>query len=244
MPEPLVENDDGWDFKILIVDDEWVLRIPRDERAAAKLAKEAELLPELAPSLSVEIPRFEHVSTDPPFVVYRLIGGEPLRDEDPNGVRAFMETLHALDSAGLPVPPPDDWIAAWREQAEVFRRVVLPLLDADERRDGEALLQEVETLTGFTPSLVHCDLEACHLLVREGRLAGVIDWAGARIGDPALDYGWLLNGPFPNWDVDEELRRRASLYYRFGPWFAVEYGLRTEQPEWLRSGLENLRARL
>jgi hypothetical protein len=54
----------------------------------------------------------------------------------------------------------------------VFRRVVLPLLDADERRDGEALLQEVETLTGFTPSLVHCDLEACHLLVREGRLAG------------------------------------------------------------------------
>jgi hypothetical protein len=121
---------------------------------------------------------------------------------------------------------------------------VLPLLDADERRDGEALLQEVETLTGFTPSLVHCDLEACHLLVREGRLAGVIDWAGARIGDPALDYGWLLNGPFPNWDVDEELRRRASLYYRFGPWFAVEYGLRTEQPEWLRSGLENLRARL
>jgi hypothetical protein len=26
MPEPLIENDDGWDFKILIVDDEWVLR--------------------------------------------------------------------------------------------------------------------------------------------------------------------------------------------------------------------------
>jgi aminoglycoside phosphotransferase (APT) family kinase protein len=72
----------------------------------------------------------------------------------------------------------------------------------------------------------------------------VIDWAGARIGDPALDYGWLLNGPFPDWDVDEELRRRASLYYRYGPWFAVEYGVRTEQPEWVRSGLGNLRSRL
>jgi aminoglycoside phosphotransferase (APT) family kinase protein len=58
MLEPLAENDDGWDFKVLIVDDEWVLRIPRDGRAAAKLAKEAELLPELAPSLPVETPRF------------------------------------------------------------------------------------------------------------------------------------------------------------------------------------------
>jgi aminoglycoside 2''-phosphotransferase len=240
----LTENDDGWDFKVLILDGEWVLRIPRDDDAAAKLAKEAELLPALAPALPVEIPRFEQVSRNPPFVVYRLIRGEPLQGEDSGGVRAFLEALHSLDPDELPVPPPADWGAAWCEQADTFREVVLPLLDPDERPAGKALLRQTETLTGFTPTLTHCDLEPCHLLVREGRLAGVIDWAGARIGDPALDYGWLLNGPFPNWDVDEDLRRRASLYYRFGPWFAVEYGLRTEQPEWLRSGLENLRSRL
>jgi aminoglycoside 2''-phosphotransferase len=240
----LTENDDGWDFKVLILDGEWVLRIPRDHDAAAKLAKEAELLPALAPVLPVEIPRFEQVSRNPPFVVYRLIRGEPLRGEDSGGVRAFLEALHSLDPAELPIPPLDDWVAAWYEQANTFREVVLPLLDPDERPGGEALLRKTETLTGFAPALTHCDLEACHLLMREGRLAGVIDWAGARIGDPALDYGWLLNGPFPDWDVDQDLRRRASLYYRFGPWFAVEYGLRTEQPEWVRSGLENLRSRL
>jgi len=240
----LTENDDGWDFKVLILDGEWVLRIPRVGEAAAKLAKEVELLPALAPLLPVAIPRFEHVSRKPPYVVYRLIHGEPLRDEDPDGVRAFLEALHSLDPLELPIPPMDDWVTAWCEQADVFRRVALPLLDADERPAGEALLRETESLIGFEPALTHCDLEACHLLVREGRLAGVIDWAGARIGDPALDYGWLLNSPFPDWDVDEDLRRRASLYYRFGPWFAVEYGLRTEQPEWVRSGLENLRSRL
>jgi aminoglycoside phosphotransferase (APT) family kinase protein len=244
VPQPLVENDDGWDFKVLILDDEWVLRIPRIDQAATKLAKEAALLPALAPALPVEIPRFEHFSREPPFVVYRLIRGEPLRDEDPDGVRAFLEALHSLDPGELPIPPLDDWVAAWCEQADLFRHVVLPLLDAEERPGGEALLHEAETLTGFAPALTHCDLEPCHLLVREGRLAGVIDWAGARIGDPALDYGWLLNGPFPDWDVDEDLRRRASLYYRFGPWFEVEYGVRTEQPEWVRSGLESLRSRL
>jgi len=240
----LSENDDGWDFKVLILDGEWVLRIPRNEAAATKLAKEAALLPALASALPVEIPRFEHVSPEPPFVVYRLIRGEPLRSEDPDGVRAFLQALHSLDPDGLPIQPLGDWVAAWQEEAETFRDVVLTLLDPDERSRGEALLRETATLTGFVPALTHCDLESCHLLVREGRLAGVIDWAGARIGDPALDYGWLLNGPFPHWDVDEDLRRRASLYYRFGPWFAVEYGLRTDQPEWVRSGLENLRSRL
>jgi aminoglycoside phosphotransferase (APT) family kinase protein len=49
----LSENDDGWDFKVLILTGEWVLRIPRNHSAAAKLAKEAELLPALGPALPV-----------------------------------------------------------------------------------------------------------------------------------------------------------------------------------------------
>jgi aminoglycoside phosphotransferase (APT) family kinase protein len=239
---PLVEIDSGWDFKVLILDDEWILRIPRVDTAAAKLAKEVGLLPALAPALSVEIPRFEQVSREPPFVVYRLIRGEPLRD-DADGVRSFVEALHSIDTAGLELPRPD-WLEAWGEQADVFRDAVLPLLDPDERAVGEELLGEVETLTGFTPCVTHCDIGPEHLLCRDGRLVGVIDWAGARVGDPALDYGWLLNGPFPDWDVDDELRRRARVYHRLGPWFEVEYGLRTEQPAWVESGLAGVRSRL
>src|SRR5438067_13864138 len=34
---PFAEIDDGWDFKILILEDEWVLRIPRVDQAVAKL---------------------------------------------------------------------------------------------------------------------------------------------------------------------------------------------------------------
>jgi len=240
---PLVENDDGWDFKVLVIEDEWVLRVPRVSQAAAKLAKEIELLPALAAALPVEIPRFEQVSRTPPYVIYRLIRGEPLRDEDPGGVRAFLEALHSFDASALELPRPE-WLEAWRENADTFRRVVLPLLDADERASGEALLQDVETLTGFAPTLTHCDLGPSHLLVRDGRLAGVIDWAGARIGDPALDYGWLLNGPFADWDVDNELRRRARVYHRLGPWFDVDHGVRTEQPEWVRTGLAGVSSRL
>jgi aminoglycoside phosphotransferase (APT) family kinase protein len=242
VPQPLVENDDGWDFKVLILGGEWVLRIPRVDQAVAKLAKEAALLPALAPALPVAIPRFEQVSRDPPFVVYRLIRGEPLRDEDPEGVRSFLAALHAFDASGLDLPKPD-WRDIYRGHAEDWRRGVLPLVDAGERTRGEALLEEIETLTGYEPALVHCDLGRSHLICRDGRLAGVIDWADAKIGDPAIDYAWLLNVPFPDWDVDTELRRRARAYHRLGPWFEVEYGLRTEQPAWVEAGLAGIRSR-
>jgi aminoglycoside phosphotransferase (APT) family kinase protein len=239
----LVEIDDGWDFKVLVLEDEWVVRIPRSGLAVEELEKEIRLLPVLGPALPVEIPRFAQVSRDPLFVVYRLIRGVPLRDEDADGVRAFLEALHSFDAGDLSVPRPD-WLGIYRTHAADWRRVVVPLLNADERARGEALLQETETLTGFVSALVHCDLGPSHLLCREGRLVGVIDWGDAKMGDPAIDYAWLLNRPFPDWDVDEELRRRARIYHRLGPWFEVEYGLKTEQPEWVRTGLAGVSSRL
>jgi aminoglycoside phosphotransferase (APT) family kinase protein len=243
MDAPLAEIDHGWDYKVLILDDEWVVRWPRHGLAVEEIAKEVALLPPLGPLLPVEVPRFEYVSRDPWLVVYRLIRGEPLVDEDPEGVRGFLDALHAVDIEAIPAPRPD-WLETYRSHAEDWRRIVLPLLDVDERSRGESLLAEVETLTGYAPALTHSDVAPLHLLCRERRLVGVIDWGDARIGDPAIDYAWLLNVPFPHWDVDEELRRRARVYHRLGPWFDVHYGVFTEQPEWVRTGLAGVRARL
>jgi aminoglycoside phosphotransferase (APT) family kinase protein len=240
---PLIEIDEGWDYKVLILEHKWVLRIPRHRLAVEEIETEIVLLPALAPALPVEIPRFEQVSREPLFVAYRLIRGEPLRDQDSDGVRAFLDALHSFDVGDLSVPRPD-WLETYRELAAEWRRIVLPLLDVDERSRGEALLAEVETLTGFRPVLTHSDLGPSHLLCRDDRLVGVIDWGDARVGDPALDYSWLLNGPFPDWEVDDELRRRARIYHRIGPWFEAHYGLFTEQPKWVRSGLAGVRKRL
>jgi aminoglycoside phosphotransferase (APT) family kinase protein len=237
----LFEIDDGYDFHVLVLDGTWVVRRPRRAEVAEALAVEAALLPALAEALPVAVPRFEHVSSF--FAVYRLIDGEPLRDEDPDGVRAFLDALHAFDPGGLPVPAPD-WLDTYRRQADAFRQVVVPLLDADERPRAEALLAEVETLTGFTPALTHSDLGPEHLRCRDGRLVGVIDWGDARIGDPAIDYAWLLNVPFPHWDVDDELRRRALVYHRLGPWFEAHYGVFTGRPGHVESGLAGIRSRL
>jgi aminoglycoside phosphotransferase (APT) family kinase protein len=94
------------------------------------------------------------------------------------------------------------------------------------------------------PTLIHGDLGPEHLRVRNGRLVGVIDWGDARVGDPALDYAWLLNGPFHGWDVDGDLRRRARVYNRLGPWYGAHYGVLTSQPAFVERGLAKISARL
>jgi aminoglycoside phosphotransferase (APT) family kinase protein len=237
----LVEIDDGYDFKVVIVDERWVVRMPRRAQVVEALEQEIALLPVLAASLPVAVPRFELVSHEPPFVVYRLLAGRPLVDEDSAGARAFLEALHAVETDVL---PPLDWIAAYRGNCADFERLVLPLLDVDERRRARGLFAEVETLAGFEPRVIHGDLGPSHLLVDGGRLRGVIDWGDARRGDPALDYAWLLNVPFPGWDVDDELRRRSRFYHRLGPWFEAHHGLLAGRDEHVAGGLAGIRTRL
>jgi aminoglycoside phosphotransferase (APT) family kinase protein len=228
---------------VAIVDDEWVFRFPRRHGVEEALELEIAVLPALAPALPVDIPSFEHVSRNPLFVGYRLIRGRPLVDEDAEGVRAFLEALHTSDALDLPVER-HDWVEAYREQCAEFERLVFPVMDVDRRADAKRFFGEVQTLVDFRPSLIHGDLGPEHLLVRDGRLVGVIDWGDMRVGDPALDYAWLVNGPFANWDVDRDLCQRAWFYHRLAPWYEAHYGLFTNQPAHAERGLAGIEDRL
>ena len=243
VPATIVEIEDGYDFHVAIVDDEWVFRFPRRSGVEEALELEIAVLPTIARRLPVDLPSFEYVARDPLFVGYRVIRGEPLVDEDAEGIRAFLEALHALDPSELPLEP-YDWMHAYRKQCAEFERLVFPIVDHDRRAEARRLFGEVETLVDFTPSLIHADLGPEHLLVRDGRLSGVIDWGDMRVGDPALDYAWLLAGPFAHWDVDPDLRRRAGFYHRLAPWYEAHYGLFTDQPAHTERGLVEINERL
>jgi aminoglycoside phosphotransferase (APT) family kinase protein len=242
-PRTILAIDHGYDFEVAIVDDEWVFRFPRRSGVEEALELEIVVLPALAPALPVDVPSFEYISRSPLFVSYRLIRGEPLVDEDADGVRAFLEALHALDASALPVER-HDWVEAYRDQCAEFERLVFPLVEIDQRAHAKRLFGDVETLVDFERALIHADLGPEHLLVRNGRLAGVIDWGDMRVGDRALDYAWLLNGPFADWDVDRELRRRARFYHRLAPWYEAHYGLFTNQPAHVGRGLAGISDRL
>lgn len=124
-PTTILAIDNGYDFEVAIVDDEWVFRFPRRAAVEEALELEIALLPALAPALPVEIPSFEYTSRNPLFVGYRLIRGRPLVDEDAEGVYAFLQALHAHDASELPLER-HDWVEAYREQCVEFERLVFP----------------------------------------------------------------------------------------------------------------------
>ncbi len=43
----------------------------------------------------------------------------------------------------------------------------------------------------FEPAVTHGDLGERQILVREGAVAGIVDWMDARVADPADDLAWL-----------------------------------------------------
>jgi aminoglycoside phosphotransferase (APT) family kinase protein len=113
----------------------------------------------------------------------------------------------------------------------------------------EAFLADEENFS-FAPTLIHADLGPAHLLAEGGELTGVIDWGDVRVGDPALDFAWLLQQPFAEAVLegygghDPRLPERALFYHRLGPWYELHFGLFFDRPEFVESGLAGVRSRL
>jgi len=56
----------------------------------------------------------------------------------------------------------------------------------------------------YTPGIIHGDYQFANVMFRHGapaRMAAIVDWEMATIGDPRLDLGWVLMG-WPNPDED------------------------------------------
>lgn len=253
--------EDGWDSLVLEVAGMYVFRFPRRPEVQAWVEREIRLLPELAESLPVAVPRFELVARNGLLCVgYRKLVGTPaaadLDERAGEDLGRFLSALHRFPverarSLDVPYFEPDAWRERFGRFCADLRQRVLPLLSRDERERAEIIFGVVAGLD-FEPVLVHGDLGPEHVLCSEGRIVGVIDWSDARVGDAALDLAWCLNGTSDavagalteTYGVDSRALERALFYYRLGPWHEVVYGLDAGLPRFVRSGIEGIRRRL
>jgi aminoglycoside phosphotransferase (APT) family kinase protein len=254
--------DDGWDSRVYAAG-AWIFRVPRRPEVEERLRAELALLDELGPTLPAPVPRYEVVVRDGATCAgYRRIPGRPLTPPGSESLArelgAFLSSVHRFPveraiELGLPA---GDWRGEMTDLLDEFATRVRPLLDPDERTLAQARFSAfLADDLAFDRTLVHADLGPEHVLVDErGRLAGVIDWTDARIGDPALDFAWLLHGPSLAFRdalvagygrrLDDAFRARAGFYHLLGPWHEVTYGLDTGRPELVASGLAGVRDRL
>ncbi len=193
----------GTDNALYRLGADMVVRLPRIHWAVGAVAKERRWLPRLAEHLPVAIPVPLAKGTpgegypwewgvypwlegeNPPLDVHALADPDSLTAD----IAAFVNALHAVDlddgptaSRGRPLADVQDRMA----------RAALRELEAAELIDFEAATRAWENALEAPawrgrPVWVHGDLLPGNLLVRESRLAAVIDWSLLGVGDPACD---------------------------------------------------------
>jgi aminoglycoside phosphotransferase (APT) family kinase protein len=191
---PLERAGDGTVNVIYRLGEDLSIRLPR---RAAKDDTEEHVLKRLAPWISMDIPRV--VARGRPghgypwtwWVVTWMHGDLPTGPLPAEDVAGFLLSLQAVDATGAPEP------AGGRGQPLARRDpYVQDALERVAAPGGAELWREAMHAPEWKGKKVwiHCDLDRRNVLVRDGRLAAVIDWEGAGAGDPAVDVmvAWKL----------------------------------------------------
>lgn len=223
----------GWDHSLLLVNGEWIFRVPLRPESEATLEKEVRLLAALGPALPVPVPRYERVGRGDraPRVIaaYRRIGGVPVTRASLEGtagarlceqLATFLTDLHAFplhraDAVGIPVRDPLAWRREYEDFLQWIEREAFPSLAPREREWASRVCEDFlgdPSHFRFHPVLLHRDLSTEHILhdPSTGRITGVLDWGDASTGDPAFDFTGLLA------DLGEPSARSVLGLYR-GP---------------------------
>lgn len=210
LPVRPVEQD-GWDNWTFHLGDRMKVRLPSAIGYVGQAEKEAHWLPRLAPHLPVAVPAPVAVGApDESFPwmwsIYDWIDGEPVtRDVDQvalaEDVAGFLRALQRIDTTGGPAPGQHCW---WRGGSVMERygadaRASIATLSGEIDADGAHAVLDAAEVAPFTgpPVWVHGDVAAGNLLMREGRLAAVIDFGGMAVGDPSTDLviAWVVLTP-------------------------------------------------
>ena len=216
MPDLEIElfdiSDEGLVNDVVIVNHKYVFRFAKTEQGAADLSREQCILELIRPTIGVNIPTPYY--RDRNSMVYPFIDGDPLLldtirkwDESAQvsmaeSLGTFLFNLHTTDISQtepeLPATLAPVTRDRWLKIYDGIRKTVYPLLWKHQVQWAENVFDCMlnnESFFEYNPALIHGDLRPYHILTdNKGNLVtGVIDFGVAGIGDPASDFGTLIN---------------------------------------------------
>lgn len=196
---PVRVVDEGWDNVTFRISALHALRLPRREIAVELLRNEQKWLPELAGWIPLPVPRpvflgepserFPWTWSVVDWVPGSTVEGRPL---DQAAATTMADTLRALHRPAPADAPGNPFrglpLAARREVVEAR------LNDLGLHQLARAWSRALDAPPSTRRVWIHGDLHPRNVLVREGRLSGIIDWGDLCAGDPATDLAcaWTL----------------------------------------------------
>ncbi|MBV9924213.1 MAG: phosphotransferase [Acidobacteria bacterium] len=226
--ETVRENRDGLTNDVLIVNEQFVFRFPKNETWARELlANEIKVIELARDYLDIQIPHIECKAAD--LLAYRFIAGGPLQRNDilalgedeqdaiADQLATYLRQLHAvpLGEVGRHGIAPSDTNrgrAVWLELFEDAKRELSPSLMSHAREWVEqhfAPLLADEGFMNYEPRLINGEPTPYHVLFdrQARRVSGVIDFGTAGVGDPAADFAVVI------YYYGESFLRRMAKFY-------------------------------
>jgi len=199
----LRDVDGGWGNQQWRLGEELGVRLPRAEGAPELLRVEQKWLPELAKRLPLPTPvpmrigepsdLFDHTWTITRWVHGVPADHEPITSLDAAEVLAeFLAALHEPAPADAPISL-DRGKPLSSEGFDRWFQLIAEHPSAERAREVWEKAVAAPAWTG-APIWLHGDLHPANVVVRDGTLAGVIDFGDLCSGDPATDLSaaWLL----------------------------------------------------
>jgi len=211
--------DTGWDNAIFRLGTEFAVRLPRRAVAAELIRHEQQWLPHVAKQVPIPIPsplRIGAPGCGYPWFwsIVPWIEGEPADVAAPTPDQAvrltgFLRALHVKAPDQVPFNP---WRGVplrnraasveERFQRLADRKVFMPPRILGTWRSALRAKEDA------SPTWIHGDLHPRNVLVKDGKITGIIDWGDISSGDRATDLAavWMLFS-------DRIARERALLDY-------------------------------
>lgn len=201
----------GHDNRTYRLGEDLLIRMPTEQSYALKVPKEQDLLPKLAPHLSVNIPvpikmGVASQAYPYPFSIYKWLPGTSLnflelKENDlvqlAEDLTCFLKALQNIREVAGPQPGQHNWwrgdhVSVYDKGAREQITQVAKMIPAD-----KALrLWENACATQWDkkPVWVHGDFAVGNLLIQDNKLCAVIDFGGIAVGDPACDLviAWTI----------------------------------------------------
>jgi aminoglycoside 2''-phosphotransferase len=198
--------NDGFSSYVILVADEFILRIAKQAEAMAGHFKERIVLPRLQKYLPIQVPQ-PIWQADPsdifPFGVmgYRRISGIPFSlslvphvslNRIAQDVARFLAALHNVPISEMSASDSRATHELESLQTEVMPTLHTHLVEQDYEKIGmwwESYLSN-PVKDSFTPRLIHGDPWSENILLKEtlDGVAGVVDFETVRLGDVAQDF--------------------------------------------------------
>ena len=267
---------EGSSFCSYAVNETYLYRFGANDESAERLRREECLLPQLRRQLNLAVPEFLFtgaMENGCPFVVYRMIQGEPFTEKVyeqlPSAAKErvvgqladFLTALHTFpaDKAAACLVREKPMLRSCREFREQAQRTIYPQFSAPERTTCERWFEQYareSAYHAYTPALIHGDLQPRHVFFEPNNqcIAGVIDFEDIWISDPDYELHYLLTEfgrPFGDQLVlryghasPERLRWKSRLFRLCRCIDEVVWGLEDNRPEAVKDGWRALKALL